>query len=61
MKNKVFIIAEIGVNHNGSFKKALSMVKKLSLIDVDAVKFQKADPASVYSDDSFKAEYQKKK
>ncbi len=59
-KNKVFIIAEIGVNHNGSLKTAMLMIDKLSKLGVDAVKFQMANPNLVYSDDSFKANYQKK-
>ena len=30
MKNKTFIIAEVGPNHNGSFKLAQKMVKQIS-------------------------------
>ena len=36
--NRTFIIAEIGPNHNGSFKRAIKMVKQLAKIDVDAIK-----------------------
>ena len=36
----VFIIAEIGVNHNGSYKLAKKMIKVLKELEVDAVKFQ---------------------
>ena len=61
IKRKTFLIAEIGPNHNGSFKRAVKMVRKLASIGVDAVKFQIAEPNLVYSDDSFKADYQKKK
>ena len=53
-KNKVFIIAEVGVNHNGSLKRAIAMIDKLSKLGVDAVKFQMANPSLVYSDDSIK-------
>ncbi len=64
MKNtknkKTTIIAEIGPNHNGSLKKAVYMVKKLASIGVDVIKFQISNPKLVYSDDAFKAEYQKK-
>ena len=59
-KNKTFIIAEIGPNHNGSIKIAKKMIRKLSSIDIDAIKFQLGDPNEVYSDDAFKAPYQKK-
>ena len=59
-RNKTLIIAEIGPNHNGYLKRAVNMVKKLASIGVDVVKFQLCDPRLVYSDDAFKAEYQKK-
>jgi len=58
--NRTFIIAEIGPNHNGSFKRAIKMIKKLAKIDVDAIKFQLGDPEEIYSDDAFFANYQKK-
>lgn len=57
--NSTFIIAEIGPNHNGNISIAKSMVSDLSKIGVDAVKFQLAIPENVYSNDSFKADYQK--
>ena len=57
--NRTFIIAEIGPNHNGSFKRAIKMTKKLAKIDVDAIKFQLGDPEKIYSDDAFFANYQK--
>lgn len=60
MKNKTLIIAEIGPNHNGSLKRAIKMVKQLSSLGVDVVKFQLSNPDLVYSEDAFKAEYQKK-
>jgi len=56
----VYIIAEIGPNHNGNLENALLMIKELSHIGVDAVKFQLSIPASLYSADSFKANYQKR-
>ena len=59
-KNKTLIIAEVGPNHNGSIKTALSMVKKIAKTGVDVIKFQLASPHKVYSDDAFKADYQKK-
>ena len=57
---RVKIIAEIGVNHNGSIKIAKKIIKKLSKLDIDYIKFQLAKPENVYSLDAFKADYQKK-
>jgi N,N'-diacetyllegionaminate synthase len=55
---KTYIIAEVGPNHQGSFLTALEMVRRLSAIGVDAVKFQLNFPENSYSDDSFKPRYQ---
>ena len=55
---RVKIIAEVGVNHNGSFAMAKKIIKKLSKLDIDYIKFQLANPDLVYSKDSFKADYQ---
>ncbi len=57
---KIKIIAEIGVNHNGSIQIAKKLIKKLSKLDIDFIKFQLAKPENVYSLDAFKADYQKK-
>ena len=38
--NKVFIIAEAGVNHNGSLLVAKKLIKVASKIGADAIKFQ---------------------
>ena len=38
--NYVFVIAEAGVNHNGSFEKAIDMIHLAKEASVDAVKFQ---------------------
>ena len=37
---KIFIIAEIGNNHEGSFNIACKLIKKAKDAGVDAVKFQ---------------------
>ncbi len=60
IKKKVNIIAEVGLNHNGSVALAKKIIKKLSKLDIDFIKFQLSNPDLLYSDDSFKAEYQKK-
>ena len=54
----VYVIAEVGPNHNGSEKIAISMIEQLSETGADAVKFQLGTAASVYSKDAFKANYQ---
>lgn len=38
--NPVFVIAEAGINHNGSFKLAKKMVDQAKKIGVDCIKFQ---------------------
>ena len=39
-KNKTFIAAEIGINHNGDMKLAKEMIKMAKESGADAVKFQ---------------------
>ena len=39
-QNKVFIIAEAGVNHNGSIELAKKLINVASKCGADAVKFQ---------------------
>ena len=47
--SKVFIIAEIGINHNGDLNLAKKMIDGSVEAGVDAVKFQKRDIDLVYS------------
>ena len=47
----VFIIAEIGINHNGNIEIAKNLIEKAHSFGVDAVKFQKRDLNSVYTQD----------
>ena len=58
---KTYIIAEVGPNHNGSLSLAMKYIDQISKSGANAVKFQLAQPLEVYSQDSFKAQYQKKK
>jgi len=49
--NHSFIIAEIGINHNGDMKICKQLIDLAASSGCDAVKFQKRDIESVYSKD----------
>ena len=59
-KNKTYIIAEVGTNHNGSLQTALKYVDRLANCGVNAIKYQIADFNEVYSNQLFAPDYQKK-
>ncbi len=59
-KNKTFIIAEAGVNHNGSLKLAKRLIQIAKYSGVDAVKFQTFKAQNLSIKNSPKAEYQKR-
>ena len=50
----VYIIAEIGINHNGSLEIAKKLIDVAVVAKVDAVKFQKRDINSLYKEDVLK-------
>lgn len=54
----VYIIAEVGVNHNGSFKLANELVRVASECGADAVKFQTFKTEKLVTDHARKAAYQ---
>ena len=56
---KVLIIAEAGVNHNGSIENAYKMVDIAKAAGADIVKFQTGKPESVISKFAPKADYQR--
>lgn len=58
--NKVLIIAEAGVNHNGSLEMAKQLVDTAKEAGADVVKFQTAKLDSLVSKSAKMAEYQKK-
>jgi sialic acid synthase SpsE len=52
-----YIIAEIGINHNGSIDIAKKLVDKASIIGIDAVKFQKRTIEEMYRKDFLQLSY----
>jgi N-acetylneuraminate synthase len=56
---QVFIIAEAGVNHNGSLEMAKQLIEVAAAAGADAVKFQTFKAEDVVSGGAPKADYQK--
>jgi N,N'-diacetyllegionaminate synthase len=56
---RVFVIAEAGVNHNGSIELAKELIDVASFAKADAVTFQTFKTENLVSIDAQKAEYQK--
>jgi len=59
--SRTFIIAEAGVNHNGSLKKALELIDAAALAGANAIKFQTFKAENLATDYAPKAKYQKHK
>lgn len=55
----VYIIAEAGVNHNGSFELACKLIDAAKKAGVDCIKFQTFKSDNLVSHSAKKAEYQK--
>jgi len=58
MKNKIFLIAEIGVNHNGDMHLAKRMIDAAKSSGADAVKFQTFTAEALVSQGTPKVRYQ---
>ena len=50
-KNSLYIVAEAGINHNGDMKICKELIQVAKDAGCDAVKFQKRDIDSVYTQD----------
>tara|TARA_E500000178_G_C17038979_1_gene765413 strand:- start:8912 stop:9925 length:1014 start_codon:yes stop_codon:yes gene_type:complete len=59
-KKKTYIIAEIGINHEGSYKLAKKLIINAALAGADAVKFQMFNPITLVSSGVKKTHQQKK-
>ena len=56
MINKIYLIAEIGINHNGDIKIAKKLIDRAKEANFDAIKFQKRTIDKVYSKDILDSE-----
>ena len=56
----VFIIAEAGVNHNGSLKIAKKLIDVAAKSGADAIKFQSFVASNLVTKNAEKADYQKR-
>ena len=59
MMKDVLVIAEAGVNHNGSIELAKKLIKEASIAGADVVKFQTFKAETLVSKSAKKANYQK--
>lgn len=50
---RVFVIAELGINHNGELSEAIRLVRKAGEAGVDAIKIQVRDLESLYTKEVF--------
>ena len=56
--NKVFVIAEAGINHNGNLNTVYKMIEAAKFTGDDCVKFQTFDNNKLASKDAKTASYQ---
>ena len=51
-ESSTFVIAEIGMNHNGSYNNAIKLIDLAYKAGADCVKFQMRDLKTLYSEDA---------
>lgn len=54
-----YVIAEIGINHNGSFELCKEMIKEAARVGIDAIKMQKRTIEEMYTKDALTVPYDK--
>lgn len=54
-----YVMAEIGINHNGQIEIAKKLINQASLAGIDAVKFQKRTIDELYRQEYLKSSYEK--
>ena len=59
-KNKIFVIAEAGINHNGKIHLAKKLIDEAKKAGADAVKFQIFKTQNVITREAKLSNYQKK-
>jgi len=57
-RTKIYIIAEVGVNHNGSIARAKKLILQAKKYGANAVKFQHFNPDEMILSNTKKADYQ---
>jgi sialic acid synthase SpsE len=57
LKNNLFVIAEIGVNHNGNIQNAIKLIDKAVEARCNAVKFQTFNPDKLLKKNTKLAKY----
>lgn len=55
--NEVFIIAEVGQNHQGDFDRAREFIRVFAMAGADCIKFQTRNNKYLFSKDAYEAEY----
>ena len=56
-KERVFFVAEAGINHNGSVERALELIKVAKDCGADAVKFQKRTVSRILTKEGLNKPY----